>query len=330
MELVRKPRAKSSAWNYFGFIPGPGSSKPANSDDAICRLCKRSVAAKGGNTSNLFSHLKKQHPRESAEVKAVSTSERETSESQQNSHCQPQQTIAKLMKYSRSSRRWQQLTDAVTNFLAKDMIPIYTVEKPGFRKLLAAFDSRYDLPSRNYFSRTAIPTFFAKVRETVKREVREADFYSSTTDMWSSRGLFPYMSYTVHFIDRSWQFQSRCLETCFLPEDHTGENIADALRDTLASWKLAENKQVCITTDNGSNVICATDKLEWQRLPCFGHCLNLAVTNTLKGDVLRAEVLVRELRYHDFGIATTLTSSTSMQLSLTVHNVLFITSLNNA
>ena len=39
---------------------------------------------------------------------------------------------------------------------------------------------------------------------------------------------------------------------------------------------------------------------------------------------------VRTLLRYNFGIATTLSSSTSMQLCLTVHNVLFITSLNNA
>ena len=123
-------------------------------------------------------------------------------------------------------------------------MPIYTVEKAGFKNLLAAFDGRYDLPSRKYFSNTAIPALYNKVRESVECEVQKAEFYSATTDLWSSRGLLPYMSYTVHFIDSSWQFQSRCLETFLMPEDHTGENIADALRCTLATWKLPEDKQV--------------------------------------------------------------------------------------
>lgn len=61
--------------------------------------------------------------------------------------------------------------------------------------------------------------------------------------------------------------------------DHTGENAVNALRSTHEAWKL-----VCMTTDNGSNVIKATEVLKFQRLPCFGHCLNLAVTNALKED----------------------------------------------
>ena len=39
-----------------------------------------------------------------------------------------------------------------------------------------------------------------------------------------------------------------------------------------------------ITTDNGANMISAANILEWQRLSCFGHNLNLAVTNSLKND----------------------------------------------
>ena len=41
------------------------------------------------------------------------------------------------------------------------------------------------------------------------------------------------------------------LSTSFLPEDHTTDNIADALQETLDEWKLSS---VCLTTDSGANV----------------------------------------------------------------------------
>ena len=34
-----------------------------------------------------------------------------------------------------------------------------------------------------------------------------------------------------------------------MPEDHTGQNIAQELRESLAEWGLNEGKLVCITTD---------------------------------------------------------------------------------
>lgn len=284
-KLLPKANAKSAVWNYFGFKPGP-DGKPLDESSATCRICSRSYSAKGGNTSNLFSHLELKHGKEYAEAKAASsgTSAR-AARSKDRQQQQPtiSDAITAVQKYSRGSRKWQQLTDSVTHCLAKDMLPIYTVEKPGFRRMLATFDPRYELPGRKYFSQTAIPALYNTVRKNVLTEVQQqAKFFASTSDMWSSRTMMPYMSYTIHFIDDSWEYQTRVLESFFLPEDHTGDNIADALTGTLESWNLATKNQVCITTDNGANVIKAAETLKWLRLPCFGHCLNLAVTNTLK------------------------------------------------
>ena len=95
----------------------------------------------------------------------------------------------------------------------------------------------------------------------------------------------PYLSYTVHFVGEDWKLESRCLQTLYLPEDHTGENIAVPLRETLESWEIDVSKQVCLTTDNGSNIVCATEScLGWTHLSCFGHNLHLAVQNSTKND----------------------------------------------
>ena len=102
--------------------------------------------------------------------------------------------------------------------------------------------------------------------------------------MWSSIGLKPYISYTLHYIDQDWQIQSLSLSTNFLPEDHTGHVIAEALEATLEEWELSSNQQVCLTTDSGSNVIAATNILNWTRISCFGHNLHLAITKAIQND----------------------------------------------
>ena len=43
--------------------------------------------------------------------------------------------------------------------------------------------------------------------------------------------------------------------------------------------------QTCITTDNGSNILCAArSHLVWPYLTCFGHNLHLAIGNSIKDD----------------------------------------------
>ena len=167
-----------------------------------------------------------------------------------------------------------------------------TVEKPGFRKMLSTFDQQYVPPSRKYFSKTAVLRLYSAKRETVEIEIE----FSSTSDLWSSETLHSYISYTIHYINKEWEMKSICFQTAFLPTDHTGDNPAEALEATLDGWNL-KKEQVCITTDNGSNIVNATSKLHWQRLPCFGHNLNLAVTKALKDDnrISRALGLARKI-----------------------------------
>ena len=103
--------------------------------------------------------------------------------------------------------------------------------------------------------------------------------------MWSSINGDPYMSYTIHYITEEWELRSTALGTLYFPEDHTSENLSEAIKETLQSWNLDSKNQVCLTTDNGSNILCAVKTiLGWTHLPCFGHNLHLAIGHSLKDD----------------------------------------------
>jgi len=61
MELVARKNSTSPVWSYFGLEKD--SNGRINSEDvAVCRKCYQHVRAKGGNTSNLLSHLRIHHP----------------------------------------------------------------------------------------------------------------------------------------------------------------------------------------------------------------------------------------------------------------------------
>ena len=47
----------------------------------------------------------------------------------------------------------------------------------------------------------------------------------------------------------------------FMSEQHTGENIAEAIQATLEAWDLQETHQVCLTTDSGIYIINADDQI---------------------------------------------------------------------
>ena len=175
-------------------------------------------------------------------------------------------------------------------YLAEDMQPYYTVERPGFRKLILKLNPRYHLPSRKYFSQQEIPQLYTKVKESIViPKLAEIEYFSATTDLWTSRATHPYLSYTVHFVDHNWDLKSFCLETVPLFDDHTGANISESIADIMANWQLSTDKLVVTTTDNGSNFVAAFHSTGSARLSCFGHCLDLAIQKCLgKSEIDRA------------------------------------------
>ncbi|XP_069821004.1 E3 SUMO-protein ligase ZBED1-like [Dendropsophus ebraccatus] len=282
--LIRKTGATSVIWTWFGFKESDVEQK-----NIICKLCRARIIAKMGNTTNLFYHLKTKHVLEyedSQKLRPPQTPS-QSSGNQKGGPAPTQQinilkAFSKGIPYDKRNRRWIEITNAITLFLCKDMVPFLTVEKSGFQNMIKTLDPRYEVPGRKHFTQTEMPKLYDKVREQVKKELQSIKHYATTTDLWSSRTMEPYISLTVHFINDEWKLCSRCLQTAYFPEDHTGELISQGLKEALESWGLKEELQVCITTDNGANIVKAVEMNGWTRLQCFGHRLHLAIERSVK------------------------------------------------
>lgn len=277
-KLVAKRTSTSVIWRYFGF-----KITDTEQREVLCSICKIKVATSRGNTTNLYQHLKQHREKydecmtEKAQISKDTAEGNKTQAVTRTKQKISTDVFASLKPYDKSSPRYKEITDSITHCLAKDMLPIHTVSKAGFQKMIRTLDKRYQLPSRNYFSRVAIPTLYNSRRGEVQKEMAKVTFFSTTTDLWSSRTSEPYISLTVHFVDEEFELKSRCLQTSYFPDDHTGENIALGLREALAAWDLCEARQVAITTDNGTNIVKAVELNQWTRIQCFGHRLHLAI-----------------------------------------------------
>lgn len=240
----KRGKTNSVVWKWFGFLRSDKLS-------VLCKMCRRVVLTSSGNTSNLFHHLKQFHPTEHSESqkmrhhKSLSQPIPEPSPSPPPPSPTPtvskeksmQQTqMAAFMPYDKQSKRHKDITKAVTNFLAKDMMLFSMVENVGFRKMMSVIDPRYKLPGRKYFSHTAKPALYGEVRDRVEEQLKSVSYFATTADLWSSRTSEPYLSLTIHFIDKDWNLVSLCLQMVYFPEDCTGEAIAAGLADALASW----------------------------------------------------------------------------------------------
>ncbi|XP_073689131.1 E3 SUMO-protein ligase ZBED1-like [Garra rufa] len=277
----------SVVWKYFGF-----KKSDVDQTTIICKCCRAKVVATGGNTSNLLHHLRHKHVLQYEECMKLRSASSSTSAgndkvgtaTQNATQTSLKDAFTKGTAYDKKSKRWKDITNAITFHLAKDMVPLNTVEKIGFKEMIKVLDPRYVLPSQNYFSRTAIPNLYQKHRAKVEADLATIRHFSATTDLWSSRSMEPYLSLTVHFISDDWVLHSHCLQTSFFPDDHTGELLAAGLQEVLDSWGLSEHRLVAITTDSGANIIKAIELNNWTRLQCFGHRLHLAIERAMKDD----------------------------------------------
>ena len=247
----------------------------------------RAVLKYCGNTTNLASHLKSQHLQEflRAGFGSVVKKPEAVQHKQLQSPGQVKLTDAfnATTKLPHSSKRAKELTDAIGYFIAKDMQPVSVVQGVGFQHMMNHLEPRFQIPHRKTFMDRVLPSLYLKVKETVLPCIAAADCFAITADCWTSRANEAYIGVTFHTITKEWEIQHFVLENQELPEQHTAANIAEAMKNVLAHWKLDSSKLSGATVDNAANIQKAmTDILSWKCLGCFGHTVNLCVKAGLR------------------------------------------------
>ena len=143
INLVKKKNTKSKAWIYFGLRANEiGQIVEEHQHHPICRKCGAVVHAKDDNTSNLFQHLRDHHADLFASISTGSGASESNTKTQQTI----ESSLARSTKYPRGSPQAKELTRAITYYLAKDAMPIYTVEKAGFQHMVSKLDPCYEIP----------------------------------------------------------------------------------------------------------------------------------------------------------------------------------------
>ena len=267
----------SPVWIHFGYKKD-SAGVLIKGTRAYCKLCCQTVAH-GGGTTNLKNHLRLNHP---SEYTNLFPGDENVDEKQHKieDFARPTATVARL---SASSHRAKLLTEAITDFIVKDMRPISTVDGEGFVNLMGIAEPHYNVPCRKTIM-SFIDQRFLLTKTHIKSQLEKQSYLSLTTDMWTSRSGDGYISLTAHYITADFEMKHNNLTTCHLPGTHDHTNIAAALRNLAEQWVIDLDDQVtCFTTDNGSNIVkMLRDDLQKMHIPCAGHTLNLSVEAALK------------------------------------------------
>lgn len=143
---------------------------------AVCKLCSSKISRGGTNssaynTSNLIKHLKNRH---NADYQKF------TKASHRLSQPTLPQTLSRREKMLRDNPRAVKISAALTQFIALDDQPLSVLDNVGFRRLLNILEPRYEIPSRNYITDTAIPQLYDFVKEHVSSLLKDISAISFT------------------------------------------------------------------------------------------------------------------------------------------------------
>ena len=178
-------RYRSPVWDHFTI---------SLSDDTkvVCNHCN-STFSRGGKeaktfgTSNMFKHLRLQHPKEHDEVQAANKEKEKKEKLREqgisNSKVTLDTFVQKITPLGFNHPIAKRITRLVAEMIALDNQPFSIVDNTGFENLVHLLEPRYKLLSRRYFAEVAIPDIYKEVKDRVQDFLQHQQFVSCTTDL---------------------------------------------------------------------------------------------------------------------------------------------------
>lgn len=167
--------------------------------------------------------------------------------------------------------------------IAKDNMPLATVEKEGFQAFMKVVSPLYKIPCRTTITRL-IETKYDYLSSMIKNRLKTIENVCLTTDVWTDTlNTKSYIGVTAHYLLNT-DYKSVTIGVSELEESHTAEYLKDWLLKIIKDWNINKENIVVVVSDNANNIKKAivdafgSDK----HLFCFAHTLNLVPSNVIK------------------------------------------------
>lgn len=279
----------SKLWNHF-------SISAADPTKVVCLHCNRTIS-RGKKTTNLgtsclFRHMQRFHG-------SILESNGSISGVVSSADTKVKQELTDTSPYEENKERFDEyhpvaknITRLVAEMLVLDLQPSALVENVGLNRLLEYLQPQYSLPSPSYFTSAAIPEMYERVKEVVGTHMKEAEgeIVHFTTSIWVSSQTREYLILTAHWVT---------YESCVRPQgqdfhcsallgvsqidcDYDISSIQKQLEYLWDTWITSSGLKIgYVVTDNPS-LRNALDDSSHAAVQCFGHAIDLIVSEALK------------------------------------------------
>lgn len=193
---IGKGRLRSKVWNHFTKVQVNGEDK------AQCHYCKKYLGGKSCNgTKHLHDHLPKCNAKLLLDNKAKKGQTFLMPKSLQG-----KQELGVGTYNAENSRK--ELACAII----MHEYPLSIVDHVGFRRFAASLQPLFQVPCRNTIKKEIFKVYESERSLATKLFDNLQSRVAITSDMWTSGNQKKgYMAVTAHYIDGSWNLQSRIL-----------------------------------------------------------------------------------------------------------------------
>lgn len=189
-------------------------------------------------------------------------------------------------KWSEKSAAFQSLVADIARWFAVDRLPPNNVEKPGFNAFMQKYWPAFPGVSKMTLT-SRIQELGVDFQQWLIEWLKTVDYYSLTTDGWTSDAKDSYRCVTLHFTNSdTGEYISFVLAS--RPCGRNAVAISDFLRSVLDEFQLDVRKCVACVTDSCKAEIAALRRADIHRVSCVNHWLNLCLkTLAYKGKPAR-------------------------------------------
>ncbi|XP_032361026.1 zinc finger BED domain-containing protein 4 isoform X2 [Etheostoma spectabile] len=281
----------SKLWNHF-------SISPTDPTKVVCLHCGRTIS-RGKKTTNLgtsclFRHMQRFHGHvlESNNTISGDVPSAEIHVKQELMDTSVYETEQSRERFDEHHPVAKKITKLIAEMLALDLQPSAVVENAGLNRLLEYLQPQYSLPPSSYFTSTAIPDMYERVKDVVLTHLKEAEggVVHFTTSIWVSSQTREYLTLTAHWATYESSVRpqgqdfhcSALLSVSQIDCDHDMQDIPKQLEYLWDSWITSSGLKKGFTVTDNNTIRNTLEDHGHVTMQCFGHTIDLIVSEAIK------------------------------------------------
>jgi hypothetical protein len=151
-------------------------------------------------------------------------------------------------------------TISLIKFFIDSNVALDALEDRNLRKILPVRLSKYS------FKQTILPQMMQFLYSSLSTYLRQAQFVSLTTDIWTNRAMKDFLAVGAFTVDSSFHKQVYIIGMVPMKGPHNAENIKVGIEAIVNNLDFNKAKITSIVTDEGSNLLRLFKQIEGQEL----------------------------------------------------------------